>query len=240
VLTGNKFGEQMKSELKKFEIVNALASKHGLRKYLEVCTPLTGFTFEKIDTSLFELIERCVYRCSPSEDDGLQYSYRSESDSASNVLDGVFSSAGQQPVYDIIFLDPWHDYSISLADITACWRLLRAGGYLVIHDCDPPDEHYASPTHRWGGWCGETYRAYVDFVSFNGDLNFRTIDCDYGCGVIHKVAAGSMAVQSPSLMLLWMHWAAIGDVSSRKFEFFKEHRRQLLNLCSSDDFQAAV
>jgi hypothetical protein len=52
------------------------------------------------------------------------------------------------------------------------------------------------PKYIPGEWCGVSYRPYVDFISQRNDLAVYTVDTDYGCGVIRKLAnpsAGSAA-----------------------------------------------
>ena len=44
----------------------------------------------------------------------------------------------------------------------------------------------ASPTPIGGEWCGVSYKAFLDFVLSRNDLDYCTVDIDYGCGVIFK------------------------------------------------------
>jgi hypothetical protein len=55
-------------------------------------------------------------------------------------------------------------------------------------------------------WCGVSYQAYVDFISQRNDLAVYTVDTDYGCGVIRKLAnpsAGSAAGAGAELLGDW-------------------------------------
>ena len=63
------------------------------------------------------------------------------------------------------------------------FRLIRADGMLVVHDCLPPRLEVTVPTYITGEWCGVSYQAYVDFISQRHDLAVYTVDTDYGCGV---------------------------------------------------------
>ena len=73
------------------------------------------------------------------------------------------------------------------------FRLIRANGTLVVHRLlaarctDDRRAQYIS-----GEWCGVSYQAYVDFISQRHDLAAYTVDTDYGCGVIRKLAEPSL------------------------------------------------
>ena len=101
----------------------------------------------------------------------------------------------------------------------------------------PPSLSAASPESVPGEWCGVTYKAYVDFVSGRRDLEFETVNTDYGCGVIRK--AGPMSLNDPpqrrrdELIQSWR--TRDGDYASA-FGFFQDHAKELLNLISLDDF----
>jgi hypothetical protein len=75
-----------------------------------------------------------------------------------------------------------------MADLVEGFRLIRQGGTLVVHDCLPPRSENAVPNYIQGEWCGVSYQAYVDFISERHDLAVYTVDTDYGCGVIRKLA----------------------------------------------------
>ena len=47
------------------------------------------------------------------------------------------------------------------------------------------------PKYIPGEWCGVSYQPYVDFISQRNDLAVYTVDTDYGCGVIRKLAEPS-------------------------------------------------
>ena len=44
----------------------------------------------------------------------------------------------------------------------------------------------ASPVWRPGSWCGVAYKALFDFVLARNDFDYRTVNVDYGCGIIVK------------------------------------------------------
>ena len=48
------------------------------------------------------------------------------------------------------------------------------------------NEGVASPSPIAGEWCGVSYKAFLDFVLDRNDLDYCTVDIDYGCGVIFQ------------------------------------------------------
>ena len=48
-----------------------------------------------------------------------------------------FEQVGNGVVFDLIFVDGFHEYTIAKEDINNSWALLRSGGILVVHDFAP-------------------------------------------------------------------------------------------------------
>ncbi len=91
--------------------------------------------------------------------------------------------AGQQ--FDLIFFDPVHvrpDVDLALQTLP---RLLKPGGILVVHDCNPAHVELTSLQRRPGAWVGETYKAFALFRHFNRG-QCVTVDEDFGVGIIHN------------------------------------------------------
>jgi hypothetical protein len=230
----------MSGPLRKFEIINGLARTWRYKAYLEVCTPTTGCTFERVEAKLFDTCERFVYRCPAGDNDGSTYDYRTAHESSDEILNAIWVAKGRSAAYDLIFVDPWHTHAASLEDFAGAWKLLKPGGRLVVHDCCPPSADYATPEFKSGGWCGETYRAFIDFLSFRKDAQFTTVDTDFGCGIVLKLGADERAKHSESLLFCWLQWAALPHSSQAKFEFFRAHQNVLLNLISASDCEALL
>jgi hypothetical protein len=169
------------------EIVNFLGEVHGFKRFLEISTATTGARFGDADKRNFELVHRLAYNIPAGFDDGLPIDFRSETLDIKSCVVQMQQSAQR---YDIILLDPYHDYQSSWRDIETAFRLLRDDGVLVVHDCLPPSGgDLISPAFVPGAWCGLTFVAYVDF-RMTHDVVFQTVDCDFGCGVIAKTRRG--------------------------------------------------
>src|SRR5581483_3530750 len=150
----------------KMEIIALLAARHGLKRYLELCTPTTGNYYDELDRRLVPVAHRLMYRCPDAFDDGAVIDFRSASVDIGQCLDEI---SRKQLRYDIILVDPFHEYEASYRDLQAAFSLVDDGGFLVVHDCLPPNAEFAIPTFTPGGWCGVTYKAYLDFVDARPD-----------------------------------------------------------------------
>ena len=83
-------------------------------------------------------------------------------------------------------------------DIENSLKYLNDDGYIILHDCNPPDifharENYA--TTEYGGcipgknifnWNGTVWKSLYDIRTNRKDLYCCTIDTDWGLGVIRK------------------------------------------------------
>ena len=143
------------------DLINELVAIHGYRSYLEICTYTTGRLYGDLDRRFFTISHRLMYRCPEGYDDGLPIDFRSASSEIATQLTALRASG---VTYDLILVDPFHDYEQSLRDLRAARSLLTAKGTIVVHDCRPPDRELASPEFLVGAWCGVTYKAYLDFM----------------------------------------------------------------------------
>jgi hypothetical protein len=236
----------------KMEIVSLLAAQNGFTRYLELCTSTTGWHYAILDRKILTTAHRLMYNCPATFDDGFAVEFRSESLDISQCVADINSNGLR---YDIILVDPWHEYGTSIRDLRAAFDLIEGGGMLVVHDCLPPNPEVATPGFIPGAWCGVTYKAYLDFVCARSDLDYRTVDIDYGCGIIRKLSRSRWAkalrmagrildsrrqrwAEHRQRGLLWRQWHEIGNDFEHTFQFFEKHKKELLNLISPDEFWA--
>jgi hypothetical protein len=226
--------------MQKYDIVNGLGRQFGFRRYLEICTPTTGTKFQFIDARWFAVRHRLIYRCADDFSDGFDITFRVAADGSAAMLGQLDATLAADARYDIVLVDPYHGYRESLMDLQGAMRLLRPGGIMVVHDCNPTDPDLVQPTFRAGPWCGVTYQAFVDFVLSVRCAAYCTVDADFGCGVVFS---GGSAVPAawrnawPSDALA-RDWAAQRDNDALRFAFFQRHRAELLNLVSAERFRA--
>lgn len=226
--------------LGKADIVQRLAQAHGYRRYLEITTTTTGFRFDAARAFGFDVCQRLVYRCPPEFDDGQPIDFRTDGEDTSECVTRIRAEC--RP-FDVMLVDPHHTYGCSMRDLTDAFSLLRVGGTLVVHDCNPPDRRHATPHFIQGAWCGVTYKAFLDFVFRNDAIDYFTVDTDYGCGVIRKRSYVGMVrrrlhriVSGPVHRRIEAEWMRVGDDFDAAYRVFATHRSRLLNLMSVDAF----
>jgi hypothetical protein len=220
-----------------------LAAAHGYRFYLELCAATTGHRYGEVDRRRLSC-RRLSYLTPDQHKDGGGIDYQSPD---REIGDCLARMARDGFAFDIALVDPWHEYGTSWRDLNEAFRLLPAGGTLVVHDCLPDRAELTAPAFTPGEWCGRTFEAYVDFVHSRNDLTFYTVDCDYGCGVIRKKppvtglrlrarTGASMLRRLPTRGLRRRWREAKQQGGDALFAFFQAHRVALLNLISVDAF----
>jgi methyltransferase family protein len=229
--------QKFKTASPKMEIINLLATQYGFRRYLELCTPTTGNYYGNLNRRILSTAHRLIYNSHAAFEDGFLVDFRSESMDISQCLAEM---NGKGLRYDIILVDSFHEYDTSYRDLEAAFDLIDEGGMLVVHDCLPPNAEIATASFVPGGWCGVTYKAYIDFVCTQRNLDYRTVDTDYGCGLIRKLdcldPSSRRQAERRQDSSLWRQWREINNDFEQAFCFFEKHKKELLNLISQDEF----
>jgi hypothetical protein len=88
--------------------------------------------------------------------------------------------------FDLILVDPYHEYKHSIETFKMLMSLLNDNGILISHDCYPTLFSLTSPTYKIGNWCGVTYAAFIENSYDNPDFYYAVINNDYGLGIISK------------------------------------------------------
>ena len=88
--------------------------------------------------------------------------------------------------FDLICLDPFHEYSESISDLSICTSFLTEDGILICHDCSPPTKELCSSNYKYGAWCGVTYYCLIEFAYNNPNYYYGVINRDFGLGIISK------------------------------------------------------
>jgi hypothetical protein len=231
----------------KVDLLRYLAHEYGCRRYLEYCTPTTGGYYAETAGPHFTVRHRLMYRCPDGYDDGEPIDFRSRDLDVSVCLDAIRNRAFR---YDLILVDAWHAYGTSRRDIEAAIALLTPGGFVVAHDCLPPDEATTAPDFVPGTWCGLTYQAYLDVVTSRRDVKYRTVDIDFGCGVVQKLtrsaqlevalrrtARGLLRRPQPSPgAALVRTWRGLSPGDPARYRLFAANAHALLRLVNAKDF----
>lgn len=212
------------------QIINFLAEwlkeKQGLKnlKYLEigVRNPSDNFDHIKIDQKFsvdpgFENAENPV-------------DFKLTSDDFFAALDKN-EVLNNEIRFDIIFIDGLHLADQVKKDITNSIRYISGKGFIVLHDCNPPESSYARENYSefknvaGGYWNGTTWKAFVDYRT-RGEFSSCCIDSDSGVGII-----------STSVDL-----GTNNSISNEYYEYavFAKHRTEILNLMPFSKFKTRM
>ena len=97
---------------------------------------------------------------------------------------------------DIVFIDGLHTYHQSLQDVLNSLAVLKEGGIILMHDCNPVTEAAAFAAdsleaikqldNYQGVWNGDVWKTIVHLRSLHKDLEVFVLNCDHGVGVVRK------------------------------------------------------
>ncbi len=147
------------------ELCYSLDKKFNFKNILVINTPITG---EFLDTIFLE--ERTVR---------IKYDPK-------NYIEFVEKIGMLNKKFDLICVDPNHEYKDSLKTLKLLILLLSDNGILISHDCNPPNFISTSEIFKGGEWCGSTYATFVEISYNNPELYYAVINKDYGLGIISK------------------------------------------------------
>ena len=124
--------------------------------------------------------------------------------------------------FDMIFIDGDHTGRQVKKDITNALKVLNSGGFILLHDMNPPTAFHARETYEVNGkfpsWNGTSWEGYAWHRKNSPNLAMSVVDTDWGVGVVQL---GRQSV-----------W--IGETEG--YEVLEAHRTQILNLISVSEF----
>ena len=133
--------------------------------------------------------------------------------------------------FDLICIDTYHEYEVSLRDFKIISSLLNETGILISHDCYPWNKKVANPSYIRGPWCGETYIAFVEFAYNNPNMFYTILNIDTGIGIISKKQIQFLSNsldKNKQEYLLNLH-----KNSNDPYTYFIENSKDIINSYSS-------
>lgn len=155
------------------DIINGLIRKYGYKKYLEigVNTPAQpGYNWDNIEAEVKHGV-----------DPNVDTTFKMTSDDFFGEIKKY-----KDATYDIIFIDGLHIYEQVYRDIENSLTVLKEGGSIVVHDCNPVVEVTQRRERASDAWHGDVWKAIARLRIERHDLEVTTIDTDEGCAVIRK------------------------------------------------------
>jgi hypothetical protein len=149
------------------DLLNFLAEKYNLQRYLEIGVQVPELNFDKVI---------CKQKVGVDPDPLARATWQMTSD---EFFHGRFYEG---IVPDLVFIDGLHTKEQVKKDFENALKILSPNGFILIHDCNPEkEEHTIVPrTSARGHWNGDVYK----FACTIGRAK-HTIDIDNGCMVIY-------------------------------------------------------
>lgn len=119
---------------------------------------------------------------------------------------------------NVALVDGLHEFRQTLRDVLNLEPLMHPKGVIFIHDCNPLTLRHQDD--RTGAWNGDVWKVAHYLRTFRRDLNFVTLDCDWGLGVMSGFSGDPPPPQNDD----------IEATASLDYDFLNANRRFVLNL----------
>jgi hypothetical protein len=196
------------------DLLNHLAAKHNLKRYLEIGVQDVNQNFNNIQCELKRGVD--PNQVGRPDKDGCVIIHTTSDDYFKQ-----HSELFGNETYDLIFIDGLHTAEQVQKDFQNALKCLSTNGFIVLHDCNPLKEEHTivpRPTER-GHWNGDVYKFACELGLYFE--KFNVVDIDNGCGVWNWAG---MDIQKDS------------DGWDGTWNHFDQNRKKLLNLISWDEF----
>lgn len=158
----------------RYQLINRLIKKFRYTNYLEIGLD-RGETFRNV---------MCENKISVDPAEG-QYAHAKPTFKMTS--DKFFlEEAPLLPRFDIVFIDGLHEHKQVKTDVYNSLARLSPEGSIVLHDCSPPTKESQTVPRETRCWCGDVWKAVVEFRAHQSDAGLVTINDDLGLGWIHK------------------------------------------------------
>jgi hypothetical protein len=139
--------------------------------------------------------------------------------------------------FDLIVLDPFHEYNESINNLTFLSSILTDDGILLCHDCFPENKKLAFPKFTYSGaWCGVTYGTFIE-LSYNNPNWFNgVLNIDTGIGIISKTDKNILEFtlknnfdkEKREKQKIFINMLKNEDLNT--FDYFSENSNDLMNI----------
>jgi len=225
------FSPYLKTRVQKGEVVTKmiedLHKERGYKNILCIRTPTTGAWMDTIFKKQTANVTRLMYTTGSMTANSYMkklYTVIGHSDFESHIR-------GLGVQFDLICIDPFHEYAESAADFSVLPLFLTDVGIIVSHDCHPHNKDWATPKFKSGAWCGVTYVAFVEFAYNNPDWYYTILNNDTGVGIMSKQPMAPLKnTFNRELQKQLIDMYKAGDDTT--YDFFCANSKELINAIS--------
>lgn len=136
---------------------------------------------------------------------------------------------------DVAFVDGLHTYKQALVDVENCLKYINKRGFIIMHDCNPPDFASAYPAKEsfndvrdmakqgkipgWNwNWNGDVWKAVAHLRISHPELNIFTLNTDWGLCVITRGTSTELKA------------VTLDELDEADYHFLENDRANILNL----------
>ena len=221
----NKVKLEKQKDSSRTEAINFILSTFDKKTtYLEIGTRKPSHNFDHIEASTKYSVDPGVeYKKNPVD-------FQLTSDSFFEKLNNG-EILSENTKFDVIFIDGLHLAEQAFRDVKNSLEHLSEGGFIVIHDCNPPTEWHAREDYYYRyspagtSWNGTTWKAFLKWRS-NSSVYSCCIDTDWGLGIISKKHAIGKNIDHKNTFY--------------EFSDLNENRKEYLNLMNFDEFKQMI
>lgn len=206
----------------RYDIINSLISKFNFEKYLEIGVRHPDDCFNKINCRIKHSVDPMFEHV----DNSIEFKYTS--DNFFSLLEGNNFNLPSNYKWDVIFIDGDHISTQVEKDVHNSLNHLSDNGYIIMHDCNPPDLFHAREDYLVNGemvcWNGTVWKVIYKLRATRPDLSVHTVDTDWGIGIITRGSQVCCNFDNPFYEF-------------RKFEL---NKKDYLNLISVDELKNTI
>lgn len=190
------------------DILNYLAGKYQLKRFLLIGVQDPDNNFNKIQCE--DKIGVDPETCNKCKTNGQIYK---------GTSDEFFEDKRYKSnTFQLGFIDGLHHADQVEKDFNNLLTRLEPHGFIMLHDCNPHKEEITIVPRETKEWTGDCYK-FAASLSKNPNINFLTVDIDYGCCVIWRKSQDP--VEQPEIT----------------WEYFDKNRKELLHLVTPEEFK---
>ena len=192
------------------DIINMLFLNYNFKTYLEIGVRNPNDNYNIINAAF-------KYGVDPNPNG--KYTYNMTSDE-------FFKNHVGEQKYDIIFIDGLHTYEQSYRDAINSTKHISEDGFIVMHDCNPPDEANLNLESD----NGMVFKTIIRLKQELKDWCCFVIDEDFGCGILTR----RKILENRSLDY------NIDNIDNISWNYFNENRNELLQLISFNEYKNLI
>lgn len=170
--------------MQRYDIINKIIQENGFTSYLEigVCNPEDCYNLINCNSK-------------DSVDPGVEFKenpvkYKYTSDEFFRKLEARELDKSSDYKWDVVFIDGLHISTQVKRDVENSLNHLNPNGFILLHDCNPPDIFHAREDYYVNGvqrpWNGTVWKVIYDLRTSMNNLKVCTVNTDWGVGIVKR------------------------------------------------------